>query len=163
MANRLLLHRAERGTCGGPREARATIQFETCGSDRISRMAIRSSRPSATGGVSRRAPRGRGWAATRLREAAGIKCRLELRSDRHRDARRARAAAQRPSHPAFPAGGPFAILPPPGNAPASLVGGRCSRREILAYDDEAFLAEVDKRFAGRYGRLQLPVEGPHGH
>lgn len=56
----------------------------------------------------------------------------------------------------FLPGGPFAILPLRGNQSCITWSEEAERaREILAYDDAAFLAEVDKRFAGRCGTLRL--------
>jgi 2-octaprenyl-6-methoxyphenol hydroxylase len=94
---------------------------------------------------------------SRLREAAGIKC-VGWRYDQigivtqveHELPHNGRAIQH------FLPGGPFAILPLKGNRSCITWSEDAARaREILAYDDEAFLAEVDKRFAGRYGRLQL--------
>lgn len=52
--------------------------------------------------------------------------------------------------------GPFAILPLPGNR-ACITWSETSTeaRRILALDDAAFLAEVDKRFGGKLGSLRL--------
>jgi 2-octaprenyl-6-methoxyphenol hydroxylase len=59
----------------------------------------------------------------------------------------------------FLPGGPFAILPLKGNRSAITWSEDTGRaREILALDDEGFLAEVDKRFGGRLGELRL--DGP---
>ena len=61
----------------------------------------------------------------------------------------------------FLPGGPFAILPLKNNQSCITWSEDATRaREILSYDDEAFLAEVDKRFAGRLGNLTLT--GPRG-
>ncbi|MCL4766166.1 MAG: FAD-dependent monooxygenase [Hyphomicrobiaceae bacterium] len=94
---------------------------------------------------------------SRLREAAGIKCvgwsydqvgivtRVEHELPHH-----GRAIQH------FLPGGPFAILPLKGDASCITWSEEAGRaREILAFDDDAFLAEVEKRLAGRYGRLQL--------
>ncbi len=94
---------------------------------------------------------------SRLREAAGIKC-IGWNYDQigivtqvaHELPHNGRAIQH------FLPGGPFAILPLRGNRSCITWSEDAARaREILAYDDEAFLAEVDKRFAGRYGRLTL--------
>jgi 2-octaprenyl-6-methoxyphenol hydroxylase len=55
--------------------------------------------------------------------------------------------------------GPFAILPLKGNR-SSITWSEDAERacEILALDDQGFLAEVDKRFGGRLGAIRL--EGP---
>lgn len=57
--------------------------------------------------------------------------------------------------------GPFAFLPLPGKR-SSLVWSedRDEARRVMALDDEAFLAEVARRFGGRFGRLSLA--GPRG-
>ncbi len=56
----------------------------------------------------------------------------------------------------FLPGGPFAILPLTGDRSCITWSEGADRaRDILALDDESFLAEVDKRFAGRYGLLRL--------
>jgi 2-octaprenyl-6-methoxyphenol hydroxylase len=94
---------------------------------------------------------------SRLREAAGIKCvgwsydqvgivtRVE-----HELPHQGRAIQH------FLPGGPFAILPLKGNYSCITWSEDAVRaREILAYDDERFLAEVDRRFAGRLGGLRL--------
>lgn len=52
--------------------------------------------------------------------------------------------------------GPFAILPLPGNRACITWSETTSEaRRILALDDAAFLAEVDKRFGGQLGPLEL--------
>lgn len=94
---------------------------------------------------------------SRLREAAGIKCvgwsydqvgivtRIE-----HELPHQSRAIQH------FLPGGPFAILPMKGNVSCITWSENAERaREILTYDDERFLAEVDKRLAGRLGALKL--------
>jgi 2-octaprenyl-6-methoxyphenol hydroxylase len=59
----------------------------------------------------------------------------------------------------FLPGGPFAILPLKGNRSCVTWSEATERaREILALDDQDFLAEVDKRCGGRLGALQL--QGP---
>jgi 2-octaprenyl-6-methoxyphenol hydroxylase len=59
----------------------------------------------------------------------------------------------------FLPGGPFAILPLKGNRSSITWSEDAERaREILALDDQGFLAEVDKRFGGRLGALRL--DGP---
>ncbi|HZA01986.1 MAG TPA: FAD-dependent monooxygenase, partial [Hyphomicrobiaceae bacterium] len=56
----------------------------------------------------------------------------------------------------FLPGGPFAILPLKGNRSSITWSEDAERaREILALDDQGFLAEVDKRFGGRLGALRL--------
>ena len=56
----------------------------------------------------------------------------------------------------FLPGGPFAILPLKGNQSCITWSENAERAgKILALDDEAFLAEVDRRFAGRYGAVRL--------
>lgn len=61
----------------------------------------------------------------------------------------------------FMPAGPFAILPLTGNR-VSLVWteSRERAREIVALEDDAFLAEAKKRIGGRFGALTL--EGPRG-
>lgn len=94
---------------------------------------------------------------SRLREAAGIKCvgwsydqvgivtRVEHELPHH-----GRAIQH------FLPGGPFAILPLKSNRSCITWSEDAARaREILAFDDDAFLAEVDKRLGGRYGSLKL--------
>lgn len=92
-----------------------------------------------------------------LRKAAGIKC-IGWSYDQigivtqveHELPHKGRAIQH------FLPGGPFAILPLKGNRSCITWSEDATRaREILAYDDKAFLAEVDKRFAGRYGSLKL--------
>ena len=52
--------------------------------------------------------------------------------------------------------GPFAILPLPGNRSCiTWTEDAEAARTILALDDGAFLAEVDRRFGGRLGGLRL--------
>ncbi len=94
---------------------------------------------------------------SRLREVAGIKC-VGWSYDQvgivtrvaHELPHQGRAIQH------FLPGGPFAILPLKGNASCITWSEDAGRaREILALDDAAFLAEVDRRFAGRYGRLEL--------
>lgn len=52
--------------------------------------------------------------------------------------------------------GPFAILPLPGNRSCITWSEEAGEaRRILALDDAAFLAEVDKRFGGQLGPLSL--------
>lgn len=56
----------------------------------------------------------------------------------------------------FLPGGPFAILPLIGNR--ACITWSCEKNEaerISALDDEAFLAELDKRIAGRFGTVRL--------
>lgn len=94
---------------------------------------------------------------SRLREAAGIKCvgwsydqigivtRIE-----HELPHQGRALQH------FLPGGPFAILPMKGNVSCITWSEDAERaREILGYDDERFLAEVDRRLAGRLGAVKL--------
>lgn len=92
-----------------------------------------------------------------LREAAGIKLIgwdyeqtgivVTVEHEREHEAR----AVQH-----FLPSGPFAILPLPGRR-ACITWSEGSReaQRILALDDTAFLAEVDKRFGGRLGRVRL--------
>jgi len=59
----------------------------------------------------------------------------------------------------FLPGGPFAILPLKGRRSCvTWTEHEDAGRRIMALDDATFLAEVDKRFGGRLGRLSL--EGP---
>ena len=52
--------------------------------------------------------------------------------------------------------GPFAILPLPGNRSCiTWTEGEVEAARIMALDDDAFLAEVDRRFGGRLGALSL--------
>lgn len=52
--------------------------------------------------------------------------------------------------------GPFAILPLPGNRSCiTWSEGTAEAKRILALDDTAFLAEVDRRFGGRLGAITL--------
>jgi 2-octaprenyl-6-methoxyphenol hydroxylase len=69
-------------------------------------------------------------------------------------------AHERPHHGVavqhFLPAGPFAILPLPGNRSCitwSEDAGEATR--ILALDDAGFLAEVDRRFGGRLGEIEL--------
>jgi 2-octaprenyl-6-methoxyphenol hydroxylase len=56
----------------------------------------------------------------------------------------------------FLPGGPFAILPLPGNRSCITWSEEADEaRRILALDDGGFLAEVDKRFGGRLGAVSL--------
>lgn len=56
----------------------------------------------------------------------------------------------------FLPGGPFAILPLPGNASCITWSEPTESAEaIMALDDTAFLAEVQRRFGGRLGLLEL--------
>ncbi|MFZ4807424.1 MAG: FAD-dependent monooxygenase [Hyphomicrobiaceae bacterium] len=97
---------------------------------------------------------------SRLREAAGIgvvtwgkgqtgivtRVRIELPHD-----------ATATQH--FLPSGPFAILPLPGDRACITWSERAdTAREILAMDDAAFLAEIDRRAGGRFGVLTL--DGP---
>ena len=97
---------------------------------------------------------------SRLREAAGIKCVgwsydqigivTRIRHELPHDGR----AIQH-----FLPGGPFALLPLPGNAACITWSEDADRaREILAMDDAAFLMEVDRRVAGHLGAVTL--DGP---
>lgn len=92
-----------------------------------------------------------------LREAAGIKLVgwdyeqtgivVTVEHERNHDGR----AVQH-----FLPSGPFAILPLPNNrACITWSETRKEARRILALDDEAFLAEIDKRFGGQLGPLKL--------
>jgi len=94
---------------------------------------------------------------SRLRDAAGIKCigwgygQIGIVTQVEHELPHNGCAAQH-----FLPGGPFAILPLKGNRSCITWSEDAERaREILSYDDDAFLAEVDRRFAGRYGRLKL--------
>lgn len=94
---------------------------------------------------------------SRLREAAGIKCigwsydQICIVTQVEHELPHNGCAIQH-----FLPGGPFAILPLRGHRSCITWSEDAERaREILTYDDNAFLAEVDKRFAGRYGRLTL--------
>ena len=56
----------------------------------------------------------------------------------------------------FLPGGPFAILPLRGNK--ACITWSCEKREagrVAALDDNAFLAELDKRIGGRFGAISL--------
>jgi 2-octaprenyl-6-methoxyphenol hydroxylase len=56
----------------------------------------------------------------------------------------------------FLPGGPFAILPLPGNRSCITWSEEAAEaRRILALDDAGFLAEVEKRVGGRLGALEL--------
>lgn len=91
------------------------------------------------------------------REAAGIKCvgwsygqTGIVTRVRHELPHHGRAIQH------FLPAGPFAILPLKGNESCITWSEDAGRaREILALDDEGFLAEIDKRFAGRCGALTL--------
>lgn len=94
---------------------------------------------------------------SRLREAAGIKCigwsynQIGIVTQVEHELPHNGRAIQH-----FLPGGPFAILPLRGNRSCITWSEDAERaREILTFDNDAFLAEVDKRFAGRYGRLKL--------
>lgn len=94
---------------------------------------------------------------SRLREAAGIKCvgwsydQIGIVTQVEHELPHKGRAIQH-----FLPGGPFAILPLRGNRSCITWSEDAARaRDILAYDDNAFLAEVDRRFAGRYGSLKL--------
>ncbi len=91
------------------------------------------------------------------REAAGIKC-VGWSYDqigivtrvRHELPHHGRAIQH------FMPGGPFAILPMKGNESCVTWSEDADRaRDILKLDDDQFLAEVDKRFTGRYGAIEL--------
>jgi 2-octaprenyl-6-methoxyphenol hydroxylase len=59
----------------------------------------------------------------------------------------------------FLPGGPFAMLPLPGNRCCiTWSEGEIDARRILALDDTGFLAEIDRRVGGRLGTLTL--DGP---
>ena len=94
---------------------------------------------------------------SRAREAAGIKC-VGWSYDqigivtrvKHELPHQGRAIQH------FLPGGPFAILPLKGNESCITWSEDATRaREVLALDDEGFLAEADKRFTGRLGALTL--------
>ena len=56
----------------------------------------------------------------------------------------------------FLPGGPFAILPMTGNRSCVTWSETATEaRRIMALDDAGFLAELDKRFGGQLGRLEL--------
>ena len=56
----------------------------------------------------------------------------------------------------FLPGGPFALLPLPGNRSCvTWSEGDDAARRVLSLGDEAFLAEVEKRAAGRLGSLRI--------
>lgn len=56
----------------------------------------------------------------------------------------------------FLPGGPFALLPLPGNRSCiTWSEEEGEARRILALDDETFLAEVEKRVGGRLGKIEL--------
>jgi 2-octaprenyl-6-methoxyphenol hydroxylase len=60
---------------------------------------------------------------------------------------------------AFPAGGPFAILPLTGKPlVAGVDGAGRGRRKLLASDDFVFLLELERRFGHRLGAIEL--DGP---
>jgi len=91
---------------------------------------------------------------SRLREAAGIKC-IGWSYDQVGIV--TRIAHELPHNGCamqhFLPGGPFAILPLKGNRSCITWSEDAARaREILTFDDAAFLAEVEKRLGGRYGR-----------
>ena len=59
----------------------------------------------------------------------------------------------------FLPGGPFAILPLPHNrACITWSAGKDEAARVTALDDEAFLAELDRRIGGRFGAITL--DGP---
>ena len=94
---------------------------------------------------------------SRLREAAGIKVvRWSYPQIGIVTTVAAREAAPGPRRAAFPAGGPFAILPLTGNRSCITWTEEASRaRDILALDDAGFLAEVETRFDYRLGAVVL--------
>jgi len=95
--------------------------------------------------------------SSRLREAAGIRV-VRWSYDQvgivttvsHAEPHAGRAVQH------FLPAGPFAILPLPGNRSCVTWTEEAHRaREILALDDAAFLAEVEKRFGFRLGEIAL--------
>jgi 2-octaprenyl-6-methoxyphenol hydroxylase len=97
---------------------------------------------------------------SRLREAAGIKVvgwkypQIGIVVAVHHDRPHGGRAVQH-----FLPSGPFAILPLKGNRSCiTWTEDADKARRILALDDAAFLAEVDKRFGGKLGALSL--DGP---
>ena len=95
-----------------------------------------------------------------IREAAGIKCvgwtypqTGIVTTVRHELPHEGRAVQH------FLPGGPFAILPLPGNrACITWTEAADVATRILALDDAAFLAELDQRFGGKLGAITL--DGP---
>ena len=94
---------------------------------------------------------------SRLREAAGIKCvgwsydQVGIVTEVEHELPHKGRVIQH-----FLPGGPFAILPLKRNRSCITWSEDAARaREIRATDDVAFLAEVERRFAGRYGNLRL--------
>lgn len=60
------------------------------------------------------------------------------------------------AHQSFFAGGPFAVLPLQGNRSSLVWSDRAERaREVQAMSDEAYLAEIRARIAGRLGEIEL--------
>lgn len=67
------------------------------------------------------------------------------------------------AHQSFFPGGPFAVLPLPGNRSSIVWSERTARaREIAQMPDTAYLAEIEARIGGRLGRLELAGER-HAH
>ncbi|MDX2307870.1 MAG: FAD-dependent monooxygenase [Hyphomicrobium sp.] len=102
--------------------------------------------------------------ASRLRDGAGIK----LISWRYPQIGIVTIVAHERPHEGkavqhFLPGGPFAILPMTGQRSCiTWSEDETEARRILALDDAEFLAEVDKRFGGRLGRVSLAAPGPQG-
>lgn len=96
-------------------------------------------------------------AGSTLREAAGIKV---VRWSYAQSGIVCTVAHERPHHGIavqhFLPSGPFAILPLPGSRSCiTWTEGEDQARRIMALGDAGFLAEVDRRFGGRLGRLEL--------
>jgi 2-octaprenyl-6-methoxyphenol hydroxylase len=97
---------------------------------------------------------------SRLREAAGIKIigwsypQIGIVTAVRHELPHGGCAVQH-----FLPSGPFAILPLKGNrACITWTEDAAEARRILALDDQAFLAEIEKRFGGRLGTIAL--DGP---
>jgi 2-octaprenyl-6-methoxyphenol hydroxylase len=97
---------------------------------------------------------------SRLREAAGIKVigwsypQIGIVTTVRHELPHGGCAVQH-----FLPSGPFAILPLKGNrACITWTEDAAEARRILALDDQAFLAEIEKRFGGRLGTIAL--DGP---
>lgn len=122
--------------------------------------------------------RGPGWAEVALDQGAMLRARLVVACDGRRSAI-ARAAGieyvasgygqtglvsaiehdlphEGVAHQSFFPGGPFAVLPLPGNRSSLVWSEAAARAEAIAMlDDDAYMAEVAARIGGRLGTLRL--------